>query len=123
MTLTTLFDFEEKALESQVLSKPKDDNPGCPHRCGTCCRLVGFRVEGMSPRELHWMTTRGIFVWPEDDFGFMVVFQQDCIMLSGTDCRLHEGGKPEVCRKAECLRGVPGFDAASKHYFGDKEDD
>lgn len=70
----------------------------------------------MSPKELAWITTRGIFTYPLDD-GFMLVFQDDCPMLAGVQCRLHEGAKPEVCRKAECLRGVPWFDAAVKYYF------
>jgi len=37
-------------------------------------------------------------------------------MLDGNDCRLHGGGKPEVCRKGDCLKGVPWFDAAARHY-------
>lgn len=89
-------------------------NQAC-ERCGLCCKMVGFRVEGMSRKELQFLTTRGIFVYPMED-GFMVVFHQECPMLDGNDCRLHDGGKPEVCRKGDCLKGVPWFDAAARHY-------
>ena len=85
-------------------------------KCGLCCRLLAFRVEGMSPKELAFLTTRGLYVHVEDNC-FWVVLQQDCIMLSGVLCRLHDGAKPEVCRKAECLKGEAWFEGAVKYYF------
>lgn len=85
-------------------------------RCGECCRYLAFRMDGMSPKELNFLTTRGIFVYPDPEGVFYVVFQHDCIMLDGDLCRLHEGAKPEVCRKAECLLGQSWFEEARKYY-------
>jgi len=89
-------------------------------RCGTCCRLIASRVKSMSPKELAFLTTRGIYVHAEDDC-FWVVHQQDCIMRSGVLCTLHYGAKPEVCRKANCLKGESWFDGAVKYYFSDHD--
>ena len=120
ITLTNLFDFEvpEEGPVKRKYRPPKIDNPGCPLRCGLCCRMVACRVEGMSPKELHWLTTRGIFVYPNPE-GFYVVYRQDCVMLEGVQCRLHDGAKPEVCIRGACLHGEPWFDAAVKFYFPD----
>ena len=116
--MTDLFDYEvkEEKPPERGYKKPKIDNPGCPHRCGMCCRLVACRIEGMSPKELHWLTTRGIFVYPDPE-GFYVVYKQECARLEGVQCRLHGGAKPEVCIKGECLHGQPWFDGAVRFYF------
>lgn len=66
---------------------------GSCHKCGECCRLIGFHFDIKVPGALEWLAARG---WKMHNG--LAVKHDPCPHLKGNKCELHDLCKPEVCR-------------------------
>ena len=87
-------------------------------KCGACCRYLSFGIPDLTPQDVLFYKTRGVFVWREEDDGvFIIVVPQKCQMLGKNLCKIHQN-KPKPCRDASCPKSNKWFKEALRYYEG-----
>lgn len=92
-------------------------DPNCT-RCGWCCHHVAIKItnQRVSLAKQEWMKARGISI----SNGFLIIPSR-CPHVKGVDiggkneekwvtaCDLQESGKPRICARDPCQKGMLGI--------------